>query len=171
MKRTGMRAVAAALILLCGCGYRFSPGGEHINKEVRTVYIAPLANKTNEANIENRFRSAFVDWFIKTSRFQVVDQESRADAIWQGSVNSLTTSALSYQTSNLAAEERMTVVLELKFVERESGKVIWADRAFSSYQDYKITDVMNTDSARKNAESKLSVDTAERAYRAMMSGF
>jgi len=171
MRTAGRYAAAVLLLLLCGCGYSFSPGGEHIDRGIKTVYIESLANKTSESNIENRFRSAFVNWFIKTSRFQVVDQESRADAIWRGSVNTLTTSTLSSQTSNLAAEGRVVVVLELKFVERESGKVIWADRAFSAYQDYKITDVMNTDSARKNAQTKLAADAAEKAYRAMMSGF
>jgi hypothetical protein len=171
MRATGKYAAVILLLVLCGCGYRFFPGGEHIDKEIKTVFIEPLANKTSEANIENTFRAAFIDWFIKGNRFKVVDREDIADAIWRGSVNTLTTTALSYRTSNLAAEERMTVVLDLKFEERESKKEVWQDRGFSVYQDYAITDVMNTDSARKNALSKLSIYTAEKAYRAMMSGF
>jgi len=160
-----------ALCLLFSCGYRFSPGGENIDQGIRTVYIAPFANKTSEANIENTFRAAFIEWFIKGNRFKVVDQADAADAIWRGSIDNLGTTALSFRTSNLAAEERMTVVLELKFEERESRKEIWADRRFSAYQDYPIADAMNTESARKNALSKLSMFTAEKAYRAMMSGF
>lgn len=161
----------AALFVFWGCGYHFSPGGESIDQGIKTVYIEPIANKTSEANAENILRSAFIDWFIKGNRFKVVDQRDRADAIWRGTIQTITTSAISYKTSNLASEERMRVILDLKFVERESQKVIWADTAFSGYQDYPIADAMNTESARKMALSKLSAYTAERAYRMMMSGF
>jgi hypothetical protein len=159
------------VVLLFGCGYQFAPGGEYIDQGMRTVYIEPFANKTSEANIENIFRAAFIEWFVKGNRFKVVDRMDMADTIWRGSINTLITSALSYRTSNLAAEERMMVVMEFKFEERESRKEIWTDRAFSAYQDYAITDMVNTESARKNALSKLSLYTAEKAYRAMMSGF
>ena len=164
-------AIIGVMILLTACGYRFSPGGEHIDKGVKTVFIEPFANRTSEANIENAFRAAFIDWISRGGRFKVSDRLDEADAVWTGSINTLITSVLSYRTTNVAAEERMTVVMELKFEERESKKEIWTDKTFSAYQDYPITDALNTESARKNALSKLSVYTAERAYRAMMSGF
>lgn len=160
-----------ALLLLWGCGYRFSPGGEGIDPTVRTVYIEPFANRTSEANVENMFRSAFTDWFAKGGRFKLVDQAQKADALWRGGVQTLTTTTLSYRASNIAAEERMVVVLDLQFVHSGSGQVIWSDRAFSGTQDYAIPEGANTESARKNALAKLAMDTAERAYRMMMSGF
>lgn len=160
-----------AVLLVWGCGYRFSPGGEGIDPAVRTVYIEPFANRTSEANLETMFRSAFTDWFAKGGRFKLVDQAHQADALWRGGVQTLTTTTLSYRASNIAAEERMVVVLDLQFVHRESGRMIWSDRAFSGIQDYAIPEGSNTESARKNALAKLAMDTAERAYRMMMSGF
>jgi hypothetical protein len=65
----------------------------------------------------------------------------------------------------------MVVVLDLQFVHSGSGQVIWSDRTFSGTQDYAIPEGANTESARKNALAKLAMDTAERAYRMMMSGF
>jgi Lipopolysaccharide-assembly len=177
MEKSSGRYIAVAIVIMAvllsfGCGYRFSPGGEYIDQNIKTVYIEPFVNKTSEANIENIFRAAFVDWFIsRGNRFKVVDQASTADAIWRGSINTVSTIALSYQTTNLAKEERMTVVMDLQFAERESKKEIWADRAFAAFQDYPIADALSTESARKNALSKLSVYAAEKAYRAMMSGF
>ena len=163
--------ILALYVVLGGCGYHVSPGGEYIDKSIKTVYVEPIVNKTSEANAENIFRAAFIDWFIKGNRFKVVDQPGRADVLWKGTIQTITTGALSYKTTNLASEERMTVVLDLKFVERESQKVIWSDSAFSWRQDYPIADAMNTESARKMALSQLSAYTAERAYRMMMSGF
>lgn len=154
-----------------GCGYRFSPGGEYIDPEIRKVFIEPFANRTNQANLEDTVRLAITDWFIRGQRFQIVDSESQADAIFRGIVKSLSTVPLSYKTTNVAAEERMTLTLDLTFEDRRTKKVIWKNGDFSGTQDYPVASLSDTETARKNALTKLSKDTAERAYRMLMSGF
>ncbi len=61
--------------------------------------------------------------------------------------------------------------MELTFEDQGTQKVIWTNKNFSGYQDYAFTDVSTKETNRKNALVKLSNDTAERAYRLMMSGF
>lgn len=158
-------------LLISGCGYRFSPAGEHIDKNIRTVFIDTFSNRTSEAFIENTFRSAFIDQFIIGGRFKLVDSRDKADAIFKGAIVSLTTSPLSYQRSNVAAEERLTVTMELTFEEQENKKLIWNNTSFSGYQDYASPDLSSKETNRRNAFTKLSTDTAEKAYRTMMSGF
>lgn len=158
-------------LVLAACGYHFSPGGEYIDPDVRKVFIEPFANRTSQANLEDTIRLAITDWFIRGRRFQIVDNEAQADAIFRGTVKSLTTAPLSSRTTNLAAEERMTLTLELSFEDRRTKKVIWKDANFSGTQDYPVASLSDTETARKNALTKLSRDTAERAYRMMMSGF
>jgi outer membrane lipopolysaccharide assembly protein LptE/RlpB len=159
------------ILILSGCGYGFSPGGEYIDPEVRKIFIEPFANRTSQANLEDTIRLAITDWFVRGKRFQIVDNEAQADAIFRGTVKSLTTAPLSSRTTNLAAEERMTLTLELSFEDRRTKKVIWKDANFSGTQDYPVASLSDTETARKNALTKLSRDTAERAYRMMMSGF
>jgi hypothetical protein len=65
----------------------------------------------------------------------------------------------------------MILSLELSFEDRRTKKVIWKNGDFSGYQDYPVASLSDTETARKNALAKLSRDTAERAYRMMMSGF
>lgn len=158
-------------LILAACGYHFSPGGEYIDPDVRKVFIEPFANRTSQANLEDTIRLAITDWFVRGRRFQIVDNEAQADAIFRGTVKSLTTAPLSSRTTNLAAEERMTLTLELSFEDRRTKKVIWKDANFSGTQDYPVASLSDTETARKNALTKLSRDTAERAYRMMMSGF
>jgi outer membrane lipopolysaccharide assembly protein LptE/RlpB len=158
-------------LVLAACGYHFSPGGEYIDPDVRKVFIEPFANRTSQANLEDTIRLAITDWFVRGRRFQIVDNEAQADAIFRGTVKSLTTAPLSSRTTNLAAEERMTLTLELSFEDRRTKKVIWKDANFSGTQDYPVASLSDTETARKNALTKLSRDTAERAYRMMMSGF
>ena len=158
-------------LVLAACGYHFSPGGEYIDPDVRKVFIEPFANRTSQANLEDTIRLAITDWFVRGRRFQIVDNEAQADALFRGTVKSLTTAPLSSRTTNLAAEERMTLTLELSFEDRRTKKVIWKDANFSGTQDYPVASLSDTETARKNALTKLSRDTAERAYRMMMSGF
>ena len=158
-------------LVLAACGYHFSPGGEYIDPDVRKVFIEPFANRTSQANLEDTIRLAITDWFVRGRRFQIVNNEAQADAIFRGTVKSLTTAPLSSRTTNLAAEERMTLTLELSFEDRRTKKVIWKDANFSGTQDYPVASLSDTETARKNALTKLSRDTAERAYRMMMSGF
>jgi hypothetical protein len=61
--------------------------------------------------------------------------------------------------------------MELAFEEQDTKKSIWSNKTFSGYQDYATPDLNSKEINRKNALIKLSSDTAERAYRLMMSGF
>ncbi len=162
-----------AAVLLASCGYHFSPGGEHIDKGIQTVYVETFENRTSEANVENIFRNSFIDQFRKTSRFKVAETREEADAVVRGSINNLSSSHLSYTSVDVAKEDRMTAVMDLVFEERVSRKIIWSNQAFSWYGDYRVDSAnpVNTETNKRNALSKLADDFADRAFRMMMSGF
>jgi len=157
--------------LIAACGYRFSPGGEYIDKKIKTVFIDNFTNKTSEPNVENTIRNSFIDQFIIGGRFTLIDRREKADAVFKGSVNSIITSPLSYQRTGLATGERLSVGMELIFEEQDTHKLIWTDKNFTAIQDYTFTDLSTRDTNRTNALTKLSNDAAEKAYRLMMSGF
>ncbi len=162
-----------SISFLASCGYRFSPGGEHIDKGIQTVYVETFENRTSEANVENTFRNSFIDQFRKTSRFRVAETREGADAVVRGSINNLSSSHLSYTSADVAKEDRMTAVMDLVFEERVSRKIIWSNTAFSWYGDYSVsaTNPATTESNKRSALSKLADDFADRAFRMMMSGF
>ena len=159
-------------ILLFGCGYSFAPQGKYIDKSVQRVYVKAFDNKTAQAEIENYFRTAFINQFIQNSRFKIVNSEEGADAIVKGTILNLNTSPLSYLKNDLAAEERATVILEVTFRENESGKIIWSSKNMTGTIDYALNDDINMLSFnRKNAFIKLANDMAEKSFNLMMSGF
>ena len=168
--------IALILILLIGpllsCGYRFSPGGENIDPAIQRIYIDNLGNRTSEANIESIFRNSLIDQFRHSSRFKLAESRDQADAILRGSIVSLTTSHLSYTSTNVAREDRVTAILEATF-EARSKEIIWQNNGFSWYADY-LLDPANpglTDANRRVAIQKLANETGDRIYRAIMSGF
>ena len=114
------------IFITVACGYSLKPGGEYIDKDIQNVFVDVFANKTSEANIENTFRTAFIDQFIQGKKFRIVDSQDRADALFKGSIDNLSSSPLSYKTTNLAAEERFTLTLSLSFEQRVNKKIIWS---------------------------------------------
>jgi len=157
-------------LLLAGCGYHYA-GEESVAPGLRTVFVDVFTNRTSEAYAENIFRSAFIGRLVQEGRFRLAGSRGEADMICRGTVRSLQSSPLSYKATNLSAEDRITVMLDISFEERESGRTIWADGAFVGTGDYPVTTVGVTETSRKNALTALANDTAERAYRLMMSGF
>ncbi len=176
VKMTG--SFLKAVVLLCclwmivACGYRFIPDGEAIDKNIQKIFVDVFVNKTSEANIENTFRTAFIDQVIQRRRFKLAGSPGEADAILKGSIESINAAPLSLQATNLAAEDRISVVLSLTLEAQNPKKVLWANSSFSGLQDYIMGNNLSVAQAnKKNALIKLSNDTAERAYRLMMSGF
>jgi len=175
-KRRWLGRLLFGLILLgvsSGCGYHVVGGDENIDPRIQTVFVDSFSNMTSEAGLESTFRNAFADQILRGGRFQLAGRREEADAIIRGSIQRLYTSHLSYQATDLAAEERVTVVLEVTFEERVSKKVIWQNRNFSYNGDYPVASgsISTTESERKSAIVKLANDTAERVYSLMRSGF
>lgn len=166
-------SVACLLFVYNGCGYHFAGGGENIDKSIQRVYVETFGNNTSEANAENYFRAAFIDKLIRGGRFRIVDSKEASDAVLKGSIKGLSTIPLSRTTSSLAAEERLTVIIELVFEVTADQKPIWSNRDFSCTVDYLVdsSSATVTEMRKREALSKLSNDTAERAYSMMMSGF
>lgn len=174
MKLSHLKWVALlyCFLLVVACGYSFIPDGETIDKNIQKIFVDVFANKTSEANIENTFRTAFIDQVIQGRRFKLAGSPGEADAILRGSIESLNAASLSLQATNLAAEDRITVVLSLTLEAQNPKKVLWANSSFSGLQDYIMGNNLSIAQAnKKNALIKLCKDTAERAYRLMMSGF
>ncbi|MDI6776212.1 MAG: LptE family protein [Syntrophales bacterium] len=167
----GLITSAALLLLITGCGYHFTPAGEHVGTRIQKVFVDTFSNRSSEAYVENYLRKAFIDEFIEGRRFKLVGRPEMADAVLRGSIKSLTTAHLSYDINNIAVEERVTMTMEIIFEEQGTHEIIWSNKDLLGMEDYQVTDQLASENSRKNALIKLSNDSAEKVYRLMMSGF
>lgn len=166
----GLLLLLAAL-LLAGCGYRFAGEQESVAPGLRTVFVETFANRTAEPYAENIFRSAFISRFVQEGRFKLARTRGEADLVCRGIVRGLQAAPLAYKATNLSAEDRITVTLDISFEERETGRVIWAESSLVGTGDYPVTTTGTTETNRRNSLVKLAGDLAARAYRLMLSGF
>jgi hypothetical protein len=157
--------------LLTGCGYHMEGSRGSFAPGVRTVFVDVFTNNTSEASADSIFRIAFNNQIVQNGHFKIAQSAGEADALFRGTILSIQSSSLAYQTTSLSAENRMTVTLQLSFEERASGRVLWADGAYLGTGDYRVTTVGATETSRREALVKLANDSAERVYRLMMSDF
>ena len=158
--------------LLFSCGYSFAPRGESIDNRIQQIYVDVFENRTDQAGLENYVRTAFINQFIQNSRFKIAPAIEDADAIVRGKILNLHTSTLSHRKSDLAAEERATIITEIVFEDSTNGKTIWRTKDMTDSVDYALNEDINLlSNVRKQALMKLSNDMAEKAFNLMMSGF
>ena len=160
-------AVVFLSVLIAGCGYHFNEVSESLDG-IRKIYVGNFPNRTDEAYVENYFRNAMIDQFIRGNLFRVVGSEAEADAVVRGTIQRIRTTHVAYEEADLAAEERLSLSVRIVFEDRETGRAIWEDREFTGTEDYLV---VNDLESKKKALIKLSGDMAERAYRIMISGF
>lgn len=176
----GGLAVLLLSFLTVGCGYHFNEIADDSLDGIQKIYVGNFPNRTDEAYLENIFRNALIDQFIRGNRFQVVGDEADADAVVRGSVQRVTKTHTAYEESDLAAEERVSLSVQIVFEDRATGRTLWEDRDFRGAEDYLVTGAAEMDTGASNMDTlqsqnkaliKLSNDMAERAYRLMITGF
>ena len=83
MKRFSAVLAAAALCLLCGCGYRIGTMG---HPQIKTIAIAPVKNDTTLYNAAWILRNVLVEQFMLDGTLKVVS-EKEADCILYARIN------------------------------------------------------------------------------------
>lgn len=175
-KRTDLNIQTVILCVACailyGCGYSLAPRGESIDSRIQKIYVDVFENRTSQAEVENYVRAAFVNQFIQNSRFRVVSGAENADAIVRGTILNLHTSTVAHRKNDLAAAERVTVIMAVVFEDQVNGKTIWSQKDMTDSVDYALSQDINLiANMRKQALMKLANDMAEKAFNLMMSGF
>jgi len=154
-----------------GCGYHVVGAKDARDGFGSRIYIASFESKVREPYVENYLRSALIDWFMKSQRFQVVNDESLADFVLTGKISYISTSPLSYGTTNLAAEERIQVTMEARLRDRRTGKIVWEDKNITATEDYTMTDAAHRDANRRGSLMKWASYAAEQIYRPISTEF
>ncbi len=126
---------AATIIMLCSmsCGvYTFSPsalGG------IKSLAIPIFENQTTESGLREDLTDRLSQAFVDDNTLRVVP-ESRADAIIRGSVISYSREAYTYSEAEVVSEYIVRIGINVDFVEKKSGEVIWEEKNMSNWGTY-----------------------------------
>ena len=130
--------VSLLLVVLPGCGYRFSVegrgpqigGGSEPKQEeppVRLV-IRDLLNRTFQSNLEFTYSRYLRQEFAVSSGAQVVADDGQADYVMTGEIVSVTVPSLTFSAGQ-TRERRVNVVVRVTVAHRTTGKKLWTETA------------------------------------------
>jgi hypothetical protein len=117
----GRAALGGLLVLVAGCGYSTSrlvsvPG-------VSSVAVLPFDNDTFRRDLEHRLTRAVAEEVRARTPWRLASPAS-ADALLSGTIRSASTRVLAEDRASEPATDRLTVVVDVRLVDRRSGRVL-----------------------------------------------
>ena len=140
MKR--ILALTIVLLALCGCGiYSFS--GTSIQPDVNTITINFFENKAPKINpsLSNDLTEAIKTQFRKMTRLEQVDMDG--DMEITGSIVGYDVRATAVTADEVAAQNRLTVTVNINFTNRKYPEDSFENKSFSAYADYDSTNSLD----------------------------
>ncbi len=157
---------------LSGCGYHVAGKGGSMPGGITTISIPFFQNHTKRPDVETVITTAIVDEFINTASLQVV-KSGEGEATLVGSVRLYTLTAVSFDSTDVTQEYRLSVVVDLKLLRKEDESILWERKGLTDYEDFKVTalDVDATKAAEREALKKMAKDMARLIKEQMVEDF
>jgi outer membrane lipopolysaccharide assembly protein LptE/RlpB len=132
-------ALGASLLTLSGCGYALVGRGSSIPEDVRSVYLQPLANRTQRSQVEQALTRAIADELVTRQRFAVVGSEAEASAEILGSVTGFGVTPVTFDNEGRATEYEISITAQITFKRvGAEGAVLWKSDRYTFRENYPV---------------------------------
>lgn len=162
---------AASLLLVFGCGYRFSggPGENPFPSDVKTIVLKSAVNKTIVTGIETELTNELRQEFAVGTRLKPV--RSDGDAILKTVITSYEDTPSSYKADGKELTRTGILRVASSLHRADNNKVLWQRELAASYP-YNVTDTISeTLSNRRRAISRMIKDVIPRLHRSLYDHF
>src|SRR5271156_6228991 len=94
--------LAVLIIAVAGCGYRVAGTTSALPKNIHTIAVPALENKTTSYRIEQRLTAATIHEFVIKTPYHIVSDPENGDAILRGKVLTVESVPLLYSPTTTA---------------------------------------------------------------------
>jgi hypothetical protein len=162
-----------------GCGYHVAGTTSGLPKNIHTIAIPALENKTTSYRIEQRLTAATIHEFLIKTPYHIVSVPENADAVLRGKVVGLeavpllfSTTTTANPTTSRATTMLVTVKCEFTLEDRITGKILYHTDNFIFRNEYEIsTDVPSFFEELDPALDRVAQDFAARVVAAVTENF
>ena len=128
-----------------GCGYHTAGKAVRLPDSVHSIYVPMFVNNTQAFRVEQVLTSAVVQELRSRTNFQVlVKDESAADATLRGTVLSVTTGALTYDSqTGKVSSSLLTIGMKVSLVDKD-GKVLWQNPSYWYSEQYELSEAASS---------------------------
>lgn len=127
-ERYTLRLIAISLCLFAlaaGCGYQFTGRGDAFPRDVRTVFVDPLVNRTKEVGVDREMTMALKTEINRKGLLRVVDRVEDADAILSGVIRTFDSRVVGVNRHDEALQYEFLLVIDLNLRRRAPDEILW----------------------------------------------
>ena len=156
---------------LTGCGYHVAGTANALPSEVHSIAVLPFANVSYQYKLSDYIAEAVTRELITRTRYQIVADPARADAVLSGAVANMIAGATVSDPIKGATGAQLVVYIQVRLVDK-NGKVL-LDRPNVEYrQQYEISvDPRQYFDESQVAAQRLSKDVARSIVSAVLEAF
>jgi hypothetical protein len=166
-------AFGALLFTQISCGYHVGGRADLVPKSVQTISIPAFTTFTTRYKLVDVLPKQIGREFLARTRFRIVNDPSEADAVLNGSINTVTAVPTVFDpTSGKATSIQVVVSATFNLIERTTGRVLFSRVNFIARQNYEIpVDPHQFFDERDPAFDRLSRDVAHDIVSAILENF
>jgi outer membrane lipopolysaccharide assembly protein LptE/RlpB len=166
-------AVLLTGVLMTGCGYHIAGKADMLPKTAQTIAIPAFDNITIRYKLSDNLPEALAREFIARTRYKVVKDPQQADMVLRGAViNYVAYPTVFDQTTGRATGLQINVTMQVKLIERATGKELFSRPSFEMRQRYEITfDPKQYFEESETGLQRLSGDVARDVVSAILEAF
>ena len=145
MKRANFTfELVATAVLAAACGYHVAGRSDSLPKSIHVIAVPALENKTTSYRIEQKLTAATVHEFLAKTQYKVTSNPASGDAVLRGTVMSVETIPLLFDTATGRATTMLvTVKCEITLTETTTQKVLYQTDNFLFRNEYEISTSTN----------------------------
>jgi outer membrane lipopolysaccharide assembly protein LptE/RlpB len=130
----------AFFLLTAGCGYHVAGKAELMPKTVHTIAVPPFANSTVRYKLSDLLPQDIGREMISRTHYEIISDATQADAVLRGTIlNYSAFPTLIDQSSGRTSGLMVIVRMEVRLVERSSGKVIFSRPYYEAHERYELS--------------------------------
>ena len=146
-----------SIAAISSCGYHVVGHTDLLPQEIRTIAIPAFSNATTRYKLTDRLPEALAREFIARTRYRVVSDPNKADAVLRGTVLNYVSGATIVVQNATAVD--VHVYLQVTLTERATGKVLFTRPAMEVRERYQVS----VDPTQYFEESDAALDRVSRS--------
>jgi len=119
----------AAMVLLAalaaGCGYQFTGRGDAFPRDVRTVFVDPLVNRSKEIGVEREMTTLLKSELNRMGQLKVVDRLDDADAVLSGVIRQFDSRVVGVNRHDEALQYELLMIVDMTLRRRSPDEILW----------------------------------------------
>jgi outer membrane lipopolysaccharide assembly protein LptE/RlpB len=166
-----VKGLLAAALVLTACGYHVAGTANLLPAEIHTIAVVPWANVSMQFKLSDYLAEAVSRELITRTRYKIIADPAKADAVLSGSVVNLISTATIADITGRSTGAQLTVQVQVRLIDK-NGKVLFERPNIEFRERYEISvDPKQYFDESGAALSRLSRDVARTVVSAVLENF